>query len=227
MPFSSESILSPPLPWSAIDTVLLDMDGTLLDLRFDNYFWQELVPAKYAERRQVSLAVAQAQLGPRFAAERGRLNWYCTDFWSRELDMPIAALKHEARTQIGWLKGAELFLGFVRSLGKRMLLVTNAHLDTLRIKDSQTGLGRYFDALVSSHTLGYPKEHPSFWTALQSAHPFDSKRTLFVDDSLPVLSAANAHGIAHIVAIAHPDSSQAPRVFEDFRSVASIEQLRS
>ena len=33
--------------WRAIDTVLLDMDGTLLDLRFDNYFWLELVPRKY------------------------------------------------------------------------------------------------------------------------------------------------------------------------------------
>ncbi|MDH3916294.1 MAG: haloacid dehalogenase, partial [Chromatiales bacterium] len=36
-----------PYDWSTVDTVLLDMDGTLLDLRFDNYFWQELVPSRY------------------------------------------------------------------------------------------------------------------------------------------------------------------------------------
>ena len=35
---------SPELDWTSIDTVLLDMDGTLLDLRFDNWFWQEHVP---------------------------------------------------------------------------------------------------------------------------------------------------------------------------------------
>ncbi|HBT55971.1 MAG TPA: haloacid dehalogenase, partial [Pseudomonas sp.] len=33
------------LNWNAIDTVLLDMDGTLLDLHFDNHFWLEHMPA--------------------------------------------------------------------------------------------------------------------------------------------------------------------------------------
>lgn len=32
------------IAWQEVDTVLLDMDGTLLDLAFDNYFWQTLVP---------------------------------------------------------------------------------------------------------------------------------------------------------------------------------------
>ena len=42
--------MTAPLPWPEIHTVLLDMDGTLLDLRFDNHFWRELVPERYAER---------------------------------------------------------------------------------------------------------------------------------------------------------------------------------
>ena len=36
--------------WSRIDHVLLDLDGTLLDLDFDNHFWQTLVPACGARR---------------------------------------------------------------------------------------------------------------------------------------------------------------------------------
>lgn len=38
------------IDWSAIDTVLLDMDGTLLDLHFDNHFWQHHLPLRFAER---------------------------------------------------------------------------------------------------------------------------------------------------------------------------------
>jgi 5'-nucleotidase len=213
------------LDWSAIDTVLLDMDGTLLDLRFDNYFWQELVPVKYAEQCAMTVAAARAELAPHFEAYRGQLAWYCTDFWSQKLKLPIAALKQEARAQIGWLPGAQAFLGRIRSLRKRMFLVTNAHTDTLRIKESQTGLASYFDVCVSSHSFGHPKECAEFWERLQAAHPFDATRTLFVDDSLPVLCAAHAYGIAHLVAVTHPDSSQAPRPCEGFLSVARIEEL--
>lgn len=211
--------------WSDIDTVLLDMDGTLLDLRFDNYFWQELVPAKYAEKYALSYRDAQAELEPRFAAYRGQLSWYCTDFWTRELDLPIAELKHEVRAHIGWLIGARDFLRRLRGLNKRMVLVTNAHRDTLSIKDAQTGLTQYFDAVVSSHALGHAKEDGEFWRKLAAAHPFDAGRSLFVDDSLPVLRAARAYGIAQVVAVSHPDSAQAPRSIDEFPSVASVAEL--
>ena len=32
--------------WQHIDTVLFDLDGTLLDLAFDNHLWREIVPAE-------------------------------------------------------------------------------------------------------------------------------------------------------------------------------------
>jgi 5'-nucleotidase len=215
-----------PFPsWQAVDTVLLDMDGTLLDLKFDNYFWQELVPAKYAERHRMTLAESIAELQPRFEMHRGLLVWYCTDFWSRELELPIAELKHDAREKIGWLGSAESFLVRLRESGKRMMLVTNAHTDTLRIKDSQTGLARYFDTVISSHKLGAPKEDAVFWEKLQALHPFNASRALFVDDSLPVLRAARTYGIAHIVRVTHPDTSQQPLACKEFVSVHRIEQL--
>jgi 5'-nucleotidase len=214
--------LTPSLNWSAIDTVLLDMDGTLLDLSFDNFFWLEWLPRKYGEARALTLAAAQAELEPRFAAMRGRLEWYCTDYWSRELNLDVAALKHQVRDRIGWLPGAREFLLALRRFAKRLILVTNAHRDSLRIKGERTGLAQYFDALVSSHDYGHAKEHSGFWPALLAAHPFDSSRTLFVDDSLPVLRAARAHGIAHLVAITHPDSNQPERACDEFASAPRI-----
>jgi len=215
----------PSLDWKAIETVLLDMDGTLLDLRFDNYFWQELIPLRFAQARGIDLSVARDELTPRFAAHHGQLNWYCTDFWSRELQLDVAALKHEARIRIGWLHGAESFLYAMRAARKRLLLVTNAHHDSLRIKCAQTGLSQYFEATISSHSYGYPKEHAAFWQALRSEQAFDPARTLFVDDSLPVLRAARDFGIAHIVAITHPDSQRPPRECTEFPSVARIADL--
>lgn len=215
-----------PLPdWQRIDVVLLDMDGTLLDLRFDNYFWQVLVPQRFAVLNSLSEAAAVAALKPRFAAKQGTLDWYCTDYWSRELGMDIAALKHEIREQVRFLPGAEEFL---RELGRRKLrriLVTNAHQDSLGVKARQTGLVSHFEAVVSSHQYGAPKEHPAFWTKLHAQMQLDPARCLFVDDSLPVLRAAQRHGIGQIFAISRPDSDAAHRSIEEFPAVPAIIDL--
>ena len=42
------------IAWQDVDTVLLDMDGTLLDLAFDNYFWQKLVPETWGAKNGVT-----------------------------------------------------------------------------------------------------------------------------------------------------------------------------
>jgi 5'-nucleotidase len=214
-----------PDAWTEIDTVLLDMDGTLLDLRFDNYFWLEVLPERFAQRHALPLAEAIAMLGPRFAAKQGTLDWYCTDFWSRELGLDIAALKHELRAHVRYLPGAQAFLEALKASPLRAVLVTNAHRDALRIKAQQTGLLDYLDAAVSSHQYGVPKEHPEFWRKLQADLDFDPSRTLFVDDSPAVLRAARGHGISHIIAIAHPDTTLSHRESDEFTSVPAIAEL--
>lgn len=217
--------------WQRIDTVLLDMDGTLLDLRFDNFFWQKLVPQRFAALHALEVDAAMAALKPRFLAKQGTLDWYCTDYWSRELGLDIAALKHEMREQVRFLPGAEAFLAALRAplaAGRaqpRSILVTNAHRDSLAVKARQTELTRYFDAVVSSHQYGAPKEHPDFWTRLQADMQLDPARCLFVDDSLPVLRAARRHGIAQIFAISRPDSSTGQRSIEEFPAVPAVIDL--
>src|SRR5882757_7567074 len=57
---------APRIDWSQIDTVLLDMDGTLLDLRFDNWFWQELIPRRYAAAKGLSEEETRGLLAPKF-----------------------------------------------------------------------------------------------------------------------------------------------------------------
>jgi len=213
--------------WEEIDTVLLDMDGTLLDLHFDNYFWLEILPERYARRHELSLAAARATLAPLFVAKQGTLDWYCIDFWSRELSLDIAELKREACGEVRFLPGAERFLQDLHERGRDPVLVTNAHRGVLEIKTARTGLARYFRRIVSSHDFGVPKEHAQFWVQLQARLAFDPARCLFVDDSIAVLSAARAHGIGHIFAITRPDSTQHARQVEGFAAVERVECLLS
>ena len=211
--------------WDVIDTVLLDMDGTLLDLQFDNFFWLQLVPERFALRHSLTLDAAREVLRPRFAACYGTLDWYCTDFWSRELELDIAELKREIREQVRYLPGAEEFLATMQRRGLRTALLTNAHRDSLTIKAQQTDLIRYFDVVVSSHEYGVPKESREFWLRAQAQIGFDPARSLFVDDSLPVLRAAHDFGIAQVYAIARPDSQAEPRQVTEFPAIDGIIDL--
>lgn len=214
-----------PLDWSRVHTVLLDMDGTLLDLHFDNHFWREHVPRRYAERRGLSLEQAKAELLPRFRAAEGTLDWYCVDYWSRELDLDIALLKEEVDHLIAVHPGVLDFLTTARRARKRLVLVTNAHNKALTLKLRRTALGRHLDAVVCAHDLGVPKEHAGFWPKLQRHLPFDPLRTLLVDDSLPVLRAARRYGIAHLLAVRRPDSHQPPRGTGEFMAIESFAQI--
>jgi len=215
-----------PLPdWSAIETVLLDMDGTILDLKFDNHFWLELVPAKFAAVNALTVDAAKARLVPLFAAKQGTLEWYSIEHWSRELDLDLPALKREASEHIAWLPEAERFVRRVRALSKRLILVTNAHAETLAVKDEQLDFRGHFDAMYSSHVFGAPKENFAFWERLIEREPFDRTRALFVDDSLPVLRAARAFGIAWIYAVAHPDSTRPRREIVEFPAVNALHEL--
>ena len=213
--------------WDEIDTVLLDMDGTLLDLRFDNYFWLEVLPEHYARRHGMSVETARERLAPLFVAKQGTLDWYCIDFWTRELSLEIAELKRAERAHVRFLPGAERFLQELHARGLDPVLVTNSHRGVLEIKTGQTGVARYFRRIVSSHDLGVPKEHSEFWTQLQARLEYDPARCLFVDDSIAVLNAARAHGIGQIFAISRPDSTQRVRAIEGFTAVERIDELLS
>jgi HAD superfamily hydrolase (TIGR01509 family) len=204
---------------------MLDMDGTLLDLRFDIHFWQEWVPRHYAASRRLPIDEARQVMKPMFDATQGTLDWYCIDYWSRALALDIAALKRAARHQIAWLPKAREFVACLRAAGRRVVLVTNAHPETLAIKDAQLGVRCEFHAVYSSHELGEAKESTGFWPRLAAQEPFDARRTLYADDSLPVLRAARAHGIECLYAIRRPDSRAPSRAVKDFPGVDSVHEL--
>jgi putative hydrolase of the HAD superfamily len=213
------------LDWSRIETVLLDMDGTLLDLHFDNHFWLEHVPRRYAEAHGLPPDEARAQLLSRYRDIEGTLNWYCVDHWSRELGLDIALLKEEIDHLIQVHPHVPEFLEALATAGKRRVLVTNAHQKALALKMDRTQLAGHFDRIVCAHDIGLPKEHAEFWPRLHAIMPFDPAAALFIDDSLSVLRSAAAYGIGQLVAIRSPDSRQPPRTVSEFPAVDDFSLL--
>jgi HAD superfamily hydrolase (TIGR01509 family) len=219
------TVLQPGIRWEEVDTVLVDMDGTLLDLAFDNFFWLDLVPRAYALQHGLPETRAREDLMRVYRALEGSLAWYCIDHWTERLKLDLRALKREHQHRICYLPGAPEFLASVRARRKRLLLVTNAHRAVLAVKVERTGLDREVDQMISSHDFDAPKESAEFWQRLDAEVAINPERTVLIEDSLSVLQAARGFGVRHTVAIRRPDSSQPPREIADFPSVDGVHVL--
>jgi len=206
---------------------MLDMDGTLLDLAFDNYMWLEHIPAEYARRNAIGEAEAREMLSAKFRSLEGKLQWYCLDHWSEVLDLDVKELHREENERIEYLPGARGFLESVLQHEVRLLLVTNSHLDTLAIKSEVTGITGYFDAIYTSHELGHAKEDQPFWHALHEAEGFDRETTLFIDDNTSVLESARSFGIGMLLNITRPDTRLPVREKRGFPTIESVASLIS
>ena len=211
--------------WAHIDTVLLDLDGTLLDQAYDNHIWRDLVPQRFAAAHSMDLNSAYAEIARRFAERSGTLDWYCIDYWSRTLDVDIGALHREVRSHVAWLPGAQEFLARMRAMRKRLVLLTNSHPVALAVKHEQTGVLDHLDAAVTSHEFGAPKEDPQFWSAARRHFEFDPERSLFADDNSKMLEAARAAGIRWVYGVRHWDTRGSRREHTDHPAVDAVADL--
>jgi putative hydrolase of the HAD superfamily len=213
------------LDWHDIDTVLLDMDGTLLDRHFDDHFWLEHVPKRWAAKHKVSLKRAQEQLHALFRSQERTLNWTDLDYWSDRLGLDIPLLKLEVEHLIAVHPGVVEFLAFCRQHGKQLWLVTNAHSKTLDIKMKKTRIGHWFDGVISAHQVGLPKEDDRFWAELQRFVSYDPVRTLLGEDSETNLKTANTYGIGYLFYISHFSSSCTPVPSKQFTTIDYFTRL--
>ena len=211
--------------WSAIDTVLLDMDGTLLDLYFDNYFWLEYLPARYAVHHACDLASAQQYLHKLSNSLHDSLNWYCLDYWSEQISMDVEALKTEVKHLIRFRPGTPEFLAFLQEQGKQAILVTNAHPKALRLKLHSSGLDKHMQTCFSSHNFQLAKENTGFWDRLREHTDLDYQRCLFIDDSINVLRCAQAEGVSNLLHVLQPDMTQQIRPKSEFPGLVDFKEL--
>lgn len=213
------------LDWSKISTVLLDMDGTILDLHFDNHFWQHHLPLRYSESANISLEQAKENLVSHYDKVAGTIDWYCLDYWAEQTKLPIQALKREVQHLIHLRSDAQDFMVALRESGREIILVTNAHPDSLSLKIERTQLDKYFDVLYSTHEFGVTKESQLLWQRLQKKQGFSLENTLFVDDSIDILASAQLYGFEHLLAVENPDSKKATRAINNYPSTSDFRTL--
>ncbi|MEM6710076.1 MAG: HAD-IA family hydrolase, partial [Pseudomonadota bacterium] len=229
---TEERTAAPPLDWAAVDAVLLDMDGTLLDLHYDNAIWNQELPLRLTQRdlnvqepTAAQVEATNAELVQRMARVRGKLQFYDLSYWAELTGFDLLALHHDCAHKIRYRPGALAFLEALQTSDKRVVLATNAHRDCLEIKHQHTGILDYFDAVVSSHDYRAPKEEQAFWYALEDQQALQRERCLFIDDNLEVLRSAARFGVRHLRCVSHPDLNKEPRDTAEFVAVDDLSSL--
>ena len=202
------------------------MDGTLLDLAFDNYIWMQLVPQIWAEKNQLELETARQKLYEFYLSNQGSLNWYSSRFWQDHLNIDVLALQHTHQHRISARPHCFTLLESLKQQNIDCWLVTNADCATLQLKLDNIALRPYFSHIVSSESLGYPKEQQGFWHGLQQQRTFDPSRCVLVDDNYDVLKSAQDYGIGKLVSITQPDSSSERKsVSEEYLHLQDLTDL--
>ena len=213
------------IPLKDIKYILLDMDGTLLDLYFDDYFWGHLVPEKYAEKHDMSFGTAKEYLYTTYKKHEKTLNWCDIDFWSRELRLDIPALKEQIRHLIEVHPHVIDFLKLMRAQRKKVYMLTNAHYKTVKIKFRKTQIGEYFDEVLCSFNVGHPKEDIEFWQKAERKLGFDREHSLFIDDTEDVLKTAMEHGIRYLLFKSRASSQAEPKTTKEFLTIHDFREL--
>ncbi|MGH7231782.1 MAG: HAD family hydrolase, partial [Nitrospiraceae bacterium] len=213
------------LDWSRVDNVLLDMDGTLLDRHFDNFFFEEEMPRRYAAKHNLAPDIARERLFALYRAVEGELDWTDLTYWTRTLDIDVVGLTKEFDHMITFLPDAEEFLRRIRQNGKRVHLVTNAHAAGVRIKVARTGLDRHVDGIVTAFDVGYLKMRTEYWPTCRRLIGFDPARTLYIDDDEACVSAAHQYGISHVYHRSKSSSQLPPQPSSRYASIESLRDL--
>ncbi len=205
--------------------VLLDMDGTILDKYYDDYFWEVYVPMKYAEKEGLSFEESQKILFAMYKAEEGTLNWTDIDFWSMKTGLDIFNLKKEVSHLIKPHPDTEDFLKFISSNGKKVYLVTNAHNKVMELKLQKTGLHKYFHSTFTCFDIGCPKEKTDFWKKLSEIIHFELENSMFIDDTEEILHTAKNSGVKLPILRAVSSSKSKPKKSDNFLTIHNFYEL--
>jgi putative hydrolase of the HAD superfamily len=210
------------MKWDVIETFFLDMDGTLLDLAYDNYFWHEHIPNLYSKKEKTAFAEAKIILEGMYMEKKGTIEWYSINYWSDILNINLKSEILNTKDKISVLPNTIEFLKTIKKNQINTVLITNCPREMLNIKITQTKLWGYFNKIISSHDYGYAKETENFWTILNKNIIYNREKTFFIDDNENVLKFAEKNGIKNLISINYPDSKKEKQTVENYTSINNV-----
>lgn len=186
--------------------LLLDLDGTILDLYFDNHFWQQHLCQTFAAHNHIPLLKAQQHIGSLIATTAGTLPFYDVDYWSAVLKLDIIALKIQQQHLLSLHAGALLFLQTAQAAKMPCYLISNAHPRTLAFKLARVPLADFFVKTISAFAYHACKEQRAFWQRFLADCALNPADCAFFDDNLAAITQAQQARIGQVFAIDRPDS---------------------
>ena len=205
---------------------LIDLDGVILDTKYDNYFWQEYIPKIYAQLNDMPIADAINVTHSLFHYKKKTKDWYDIVYWSNMLGIDIAKEKEKKDNmdKISLKEGSLEILNLLKLRGKKLFLITNAHRTTLNIKLKKFDISKYFDEMICSHELAYIKEDIQFWHVLRVKLKLDYKYSVLVEDTFDNINSAYHAGLNNFVYISQKKNFNnpiSPLVLSSFNKLSS------
>ncbi|OPY83906.1 MAG: GMP/IMP nucleotidase YrfG [Syntrophorhabdus sp. PtaU1.Bin153] len=149
--------------------ISFDLDGTLVHGKYGDIVWNRGIPEEYAGKYGLTFKEALNRVREMYEAVGDtRMEWYNIDYWLSKFDLSVTAaeLLDRYESHIEPLPNtAEVLLALKN---KYMLIVaSNAARIFVEKELSHTGLGRYFDHVISATTdYGMVKKGEHFYRRL-------------------------------------------------------------
>jgi len=223
----------------SIDTVLFDLDDTLIDWSEQDTFWPSIGRPHAAQmyryvREQVpDLAVDQETFIQRLdhvtiEAWMGALQGALTiepfgvlvqrafgavglDAARIDLDAALEAYGWTRQPRVSLFEDTVPVLDRLRDAGFRLGLITNSHLTVKmrRVELEAYGIADYFEILVTSGDAGYVKPHPGIFEHALSALERPPEHAMYVGDS-PQSDVVGAQGVGMTSVLHEPPHLNRP-----------------